>query len=216
MSSGIRATVKIDEPTGCPIAEFAASTGTTIDQVSTSIAADPDANSTTEFLAPVDEPVDGDVAGPLFSYGTSNLYRYVHGDDATCPCACLGSFGCPTHRYVAEDGALTLVFHAETFEQLQAIMAEFRERYEHVDVQSLLQPPLEGTPEEQVFVNRGKLTSRQYEVLQLAYERGYFERPKGANATEIAEELNISQSTFTEHLVAAQRKLFADILETDV
>jgi len=42
---------------------------------------------------------------------------------------------------------------------------------------------------------------------------GYFERPKRANATEIAADLGIAQSTFTEHLMAAQRKLLRDVLE---
>ncbi|USZ72203.1 helix-turn-helix domain-containing protein [Natronosalvus halobius] len=223
MSPGIRATVKVGSPEGCPIASFSQRTGTTVDRVSTSTASegnlsDSEGNaksttSTTEFLAATDEEID-DVSGPIFSYGSTNLYRHTH-DDSNCPCACLGSFGCPVHRYVAEDGDLTLVFHAEHFDQLQAIMAEFRERYPDIDVQRLLQPPLQGSTEEQVFVNRGKLTDRQHEVLQAAYDAGYFERPKGANATEIAAELDISQSTFTEHLVAAQRKLFEDILETD-
>ncbi|MFC7238473.1 helix-turn-helix domain-containing protein [Saliphagus sp. GCM10025317] len=217
MSPGIRATVKVGSPEGCPIAAFSQRTGTTVDRVSTSAASEDSSShgggSTTEFLAATDEEID-DVSGPIFSYGSTNLYRHAH-DDSSCPCACLGSFGCPVHRYVAEDGDLTLVFHAEDFDQLQAIMAEFRERYPDIDVQRLLQPPLRGSTEEQVFVNRGKLTDRQHEVLQAAYDAGYFERPKGANATEIAAELDISQSTFTEHLVAAQRKLFEDILETD-
>ena len=94
-------------------------------------------------------------------------------------------------------------------------MATLRERFPSVDVQRLLQPPLEGTPEEQVFVNRGRLTDRQREVLQIAFERGYFERPRRANATELAAELDISGSTFTEHLVAAQRKILDDVLDHD-
>jgi predicted DNA binding protein len=44
---------------------------------------------------------------------------------------------------------------------------------------------------------------------------GYFERPKEANATEVAEALGIAQSTFTEHLMAAQRKLLDDVLESE-
>jgi len=93
------------------------------------------------------------------------------------------------------------------------MMAALRDQYPSVDVQRLLQPPLDGSPEDRVFVNRGKLTDRQLEVLRVAYEMGYFERPKRANATEIAESLGIAQSTFTEHLVAAQRKLLGDLLE---
>jgi predicted DNA binding protein len=215
MSSGIRATVTIESPEHCPVAAFSRQTGTTINQVSTSVATDREAGSTTEFLADTDADVDGAITGPVFSYGETNLYRRTHHDGDQCPCECLGSFGCPIHRYVAEDGNLTLVFHAADFEQLQAVMDEFRERFPGVGVQSLLQPPLRGTPEERVFVNRGKLTDRQNEVLRTAYEMGYFERPKGANATEIAETLGITQSTLTEHLVAAQRKIFEDVLETE-
>ena len=64
-----------------------------------------------------------------------------------------------------------------------------------------------------VFVDRGKLTDRQHEVLRTAYDMGYFERPRGANATEVAASLDINPSTFTEHLLSAQRKLLGDVLE---
>ncbi len=212
MSPGIRATVTIDDPDACPVAAFSAASESRIEQVSRSVGNGNETGSVSEFLAPTEEPADHELlAGPLFSYGASSIYRRRH-DGIDCPCACLGSFGCPSHRYVADSGALTLVFHAEDFDQLQQVMEMLRERYPSLDVNQLLQPPLEGTPEEQVFVNRGSLTERQLEVLTLAYERGYFERPKGANATELAAELEISQSTFTEHLVTAQTKLLGDIL----
>ncbi|MFC6723050.1 helix-turn-helix domain-containing protein [Halobium palmae] len=214
MASGIRATVKFTAPDGCPIAQRSKTTESVIDQVSTSVALSGSSGSVTEFLAETERIEDGDEeTEPIFSYGTTSLYRTAHGDNEDCPCECLGRFGCPVHRYVAEDGDVTLVFHAESFEQLQDVMAALRDRYPSVDVQRLLQPPLEGSAREQVFVNRGKLTDRQREVLQTAYERGYFERPKRANATELAAEFGIAPSTFTEHLVAAQRKIFDDVFD---
>ncbi|WP_290818870.1 helix-turn-helix domain-containing protein [Halovivax sp.] len=215
MASGIRATIRFDAPEDCPIAAFSTISTGIIDQVSTSVALPDATGSVTEFLTDADEAPDGANAEAIFSYGASNLYRTTHDGEADCPCECVGSFGCPIHRYVAEDGDLTLVFHANDFEQLQDVMTALRDRFPSVDVQRLLHPPLDETTEESVFVNRGKLTDRQYEVLQTAYERGYFERPKGANATEIAAELDIAQSTFTEHLVAAQRKILGDVLERD-
>ena len=212
MSAGIRATVAFSNPGDCPIAAVSETADTSIEHVSTSVALPESSGSITEFLATGPTP-DRDDVEAVFEYGNETLYRIRHEDGEQCPCECLGRFGCPVHRYAAESGTLTLVFHVEEFETLQRVMAEFRERYSPVDVQRLLQPPLDGTPEERVFVNRGKLTDRQYEILTTAHERGYFERPKRANATEIAAELGIAQSTFTEHLMAAQRKLLEDVLE---
>jgi len=53
-----------------------------------------------------------------------------------------------------------------------------------------------------------ELTDRQQQVLELAVEAGYFERPRHNNTGELADALDISRATFTQHLRAAQRKLF--------
>lgn len=220
MSSGIRATVTFSSLSACPLAVASTVSESAIEQVSTSAALPGENGSVTEFLADGDSEAiceacaeAGVPVEPVFEYGTATLFRLKHEEEERCPCECLGRHGCPVHRYVAADGELTLVFHASSFELLQEVMGEFRESYAPVDVQRLLQPPLDGTPEERVFVNRGTLTDRQYEVLSVAFERGYFDRPKQANATELADELGITQSTFTEHLMAAHRKLLADILD---
>jgi len=212
MADGIRATVSFVNPGDCPITRASRSVDGRIEQLSTSASLADGDGSVTEFLA-TGELDDVEGVEAAFSYGRATLYRTAHEPPASTPYETLGKFGCPVHRFVAEDGVLTLVFHAPTFETLQSVMAAFRERYPPVDVQRLLQPPLEGSPEDRVFVNRGKLTDRQLEVLTTAYEMGYFERPKGANATEIADALGIAQSTFTEHLVSAQRKLLDDLIE---
>ena len=164
MATGIRATVVFSNPGECPIASTAATVDTSIDQVSTSITLPDSAGSITEFLAPTDASVPDGVE-PIFSYGDQTMYRTRHEGEQSCPCECLGEHGCPVHRYTAADGELTLVFHAPDFETLQTVVGEFRERYSPVDVQRLLQPPLEGTPEDRVFVNRGRLTDRLLEFL---------------------------------------------------
>lgn len=234
MSTGIRATVTFDCPAGCSVAEFSAAADKEIDSVATSVSKT--GTPVTEFLvdvSPTGESATGETetggdatagpsadqaqsetvanAEPVFSYGSADVYRVKHADD--CPCTCLGQFDCPIHRYLVDEGELTVVFHAETFEQLQEVTAALRERFPSMDVQQLLQPPLSGTPEDRRFVNCGKLTDRQQEVLRTAYREGYFERPRAANATELAEQLGISQSTFAEHLTAAQRKLFGDVFD---
>lgn len=64
------------------------------------------------------------------------------------------------------------------------------------------------------LVDRGELTDRQADVLRTAHEMGYFDRPRDANGSDVADELEISPSTFREHLTAAQRKLLSSILDS--
>ncbi|WP_290813499.1 bacterio-opsin activator domain-containing protein [Halovivax sp.] len=60
-----------------------------------------------------------------------------------------------------------------------------------------------------------RLTDRQLEVLQTAYVSGYFDVPREATGTEVADTLDIAQPTFNHHLRAAQRKLFSMLFDED-
>ncbi|WP_254536277.1 helix-turn-helix domain-containing protein [Halomarina litorea] len=57
------------------------------------------------------------------------------------------------------------------------------------------------------------LTERQREVVEHAFDRGYFEWPRRANCDELAEDLGVSRATFLEHLRKAEAKLLAEALE---
>lgn len=52
-----------------------------------------------------------------------------------------------------------------------------------------------------------RLSHRQREVFQLARRRGYYRRPKATTPAELAAELDITTSTFHEHLHKAEQKL---------
>lgn len=213
MAAGIRVTVEFASAAGCPIADLASRANAVVTDVTTSVSPGTAAESVSEFLVDADAvPADYE-HDPVFTYTDRHCYRVAHGTDAECPCACLGEFDTPVDRYVADAGALRLVFHARDFDGLQDVVGELRERYPDVDIQRLIRAPTEGVTRDTVFVDRGRLTDRQFEALQLAYDRGYFERPRRANATELADELDITPSTFTEHLQAAERKLLGDVLE---
>jgi predicted DNA binding protein len=209
MVAGIRTTVRFPDATVCPISQFATEADSSIGDVTHSVAADGEA-PVTEFTAPSDaDPPPAFEA--VISYGASTRYRLVH--DADCPCVCLGEFGCPLDRYLAEDGTLTLSFHAPAFDRLQTIVGTLQERFPAVDIKRMVRSPAESDRDDAVFVDRGKLTDRQRETLATAYEMGYFERPREANAGEVAAELDISPTTFAEHLAAAQSKLLGDVFE---
>jgi len=211
MSPGIRATVAFDSPDVCPLAAVSATADATIRSVSTSVAMPDSPGSVTEFRVAADDPLDDDRFSQVISYGETEVYRFEHGRESGCPCVALGRFGCPVSRYVADSGRLTLTFHAPDFDRLQELVAALRERFPTLDIRRLVRDP-ERAAGDGVFVDRSRLTDRQFEVLHTAYEMGYFERPRRANAGEVAAALEINPSTFAEHLTAAQRKLLDDVL----
>jgi predicted DNA binding protein len=57
------------------------------------------------------------------------------------------------------------------------------------------------------------LTERQQEVLETAFEMGYFEVPRETTTEAVADELDIDPSTAREHLQRAQRNLLATFME---
>lgn len=64
----------------------------------------------------------------------------------------------------------------------------------------------------QTFEDR--LTTRQWGVLHTAYRSGFFQSPRVQTGTELAETLDISQSTFTHHLREAEQKLCEMVFDT--
>lgn len=53
------------------------------------------------------------------------------------------------------------------------------------------------------------LTERQREVLETAWDAGYFEVPRQASTADLATELDLDDSTVSEHLQRAERNLLA-------
>jgi hypothetical protein len=210
MPSEIRATVEFAAAEVCRLAELSAR-GPTVEDVSTSVSAG-ETPSVTEFST--DAPVDpGEDIQRVFSHGTTHRYRFTHDGGVDCPCECLGQFGCPVARYAAREGTLRLVFHAADYQHLRDIVGELRSRFRSVDLTRVIQSPADEGTADSVIVERGKLTPRQLEVLETAYEMGYFERPREANASDVAAELGVDPSTFSEHLAAVEAKVFGDVLE---
>ena len=215
MTTGIRAEVRVDATATCPVARLSVETDASIHSVSKSVS--PEGTVTEEFIAESEGPigdVDGDVAPTeVFRYGSSSAYRIERELGVGCPCERIEAFGCPVIDVRARDGALYLTFHAPDMATLQAIIGELREQCSGLDVRRLLRSREEYAADSLVFVDRSALTDRQREVLETAHRMGYFDHPKGANAGEVAAALDITTSTFTEHLSAAQRKLLGAVID---
>lgn len=211
MTTGIRAELSFEDSESCQIAQITGEQGVDTTGVSRSVA--PETGQVTEEF--VVEGADGLEAPDLeqvFSYGSRDIYRFTRDSDIECPCETVEEFGSPVVDVHTEDGTLKLALHVEDMDELQEVIGEVRTRFSDVTVDRLVSSEPAGETPDLVLVDRGELTPRQLEVIETAHEMGYFTHPKGANAGEVADTLDITTSTFTEHLSAAQTKLLGAIL----
>ncbi|GAA0518513.1 hypothetical protein SAMN04488066_1304 [Halorubrum aquaticum] len=165
-----------------------------------------------EFLADADLEVPEGVE-TVFDYGRKAAYRFEVPCADDSPFSVLDRHGVPATETVVRDGRLLVTFHASDLPTLRTVLEELQESCADMQVLRLLQSS--STPEESDLVtfDRSELTERQREVLSAAHDAGYFEHPKGANAGEVAADLGIDRSTFSEHIAAAQRKILATVLD---
>ncbi|MEY7851257.1 helix-turn-helix domain-containing protein [Natrarchaeobius sp. A-rgal3] len=215
--TGFRATVAVSDPEGCPVATVSETTDEPAESVTWTRANREDEDRVVEeFSLPVaSEPIldeaDPDLT-PVQANDRETVYRFERERTAGCACEIVEGSGAPVSSVRARGGTLLLSFRTLELEELAAIVDGLRERFDGVLVEELTQDP-DGGSIDPVVVDRGALTDRQREILETAHEMGYFEYPKGANATDVAAELGVARSTFTEHLAAAQTKLMDGILE---
>lgn len=145
----------------------------------------------------------------VFSDGSHSVYRF-DAEGRGCPCRRIPRHGCPIRNLRSESGALLLRFVVPDIGTVRSIVSDLRSHCESVEVRQLIRSE-SGEREELLVVNRSAFTDRQYEALRTAHEMGYFARPRGSNASEVADDLGVSVSTFGEHLSAAQSKLMDQI-----
>lgn len=88
------------------------------------------------------------------------------------------------------------------------------QQYQSVELRSLSRRARPGQTE-QAFIRtvEESLTDRQLTALETAYQAGFFDWPHEASGDELADAMDVSRSTFHQHLHAAQRKIFGAILD---
>jgi predicted DNA binding protein len=216
MASGVRAELAVHGAANCPVASLSAESDEPVNDVTWTRTED--GGLTEEFRidagVAASNPAAVADAEPVLEVGDERVYQFSRDAGPTCACEAVEALGCPIADVRVEGGVLVLTLHLADVERLREVVADLDAVAERVEVRYLVQSPAagDGSGTDPTLVDRGRLTDRQREVLGTAYEMGYFEYPRSANATEVADELGIGLSTLAEHLAAAQEKLLAELL----
>ena len=95
--------------------------------------------------------------------------------------------------------------HTGTQAKISKTIAELRAAGHDITLEKLRDYRIQETPLD-------ALTDRQQEVLQVAYDLGYYGVPRRSSTAEIASELDVDDSTVAEHLQRAEHNLLKTLL----
>ena len=208
--STVRVELVVSRPEQCPVASISEECDGRVHNVARCCTESRETN-VAEFTVTGENPPTDVEFEEVFTTETETRYRDCATDCEECVAAIPEAHDCPVTHIHAENGALHLTFYTPEVERVRRIVESLRAQYDDVSV-ARLTPSYETGDTDPVVIDANKLTERQREVLETAYRMGYFEHPKRANASDVADALDISPSTLAEHLGAAQQKLVGSLV----
>jgi PAS domain S-box-containing protein len=125
------------------------------------------------------------------------------------PASRLVSLGARVRKTTVDVGRATVRYELPATQDVRAAVDHLDGVYETVTVLSVVEAD-DDSSDPLVAVDGADLTDKQRDALRVAYHNGYFEQPRLSSATEVADALGISHSTFLQHLRVAQRKVFGE------
>jgi len=126
----------------------------------------------------------------------------------------LAQRGAETTAIVAEDGQVRITLELPASADPRAIIEQLSERYPSTDLLARHERErTEQTKQELVTDIEDRLTSRQRLALQKAYLGGFFDWPRSISGEDLAESMDISPSTYHQHLRAAEKKVLAALFD---
>ena len=108
----------------------------------------------------------------------------------------------------ADPGRVQLEFEAPGEPAARSLLDVLSERYDSVYIERICRLDRGRRPEwTRLRSADGALTDRQRTALEKAYRAGFFEWPHAVSGDELAASMDITRSTFHQHLRAAERKV---------
>lgn len=167
------------------------------------------------------EDIDGLVADcetvdsePLVEYDDATLVEFLVSGD--CPARKLAELGALPQTVRARDGEGRIVADIPSERDAAAVTEAFLADDPDAELvtkceKSAVKPPFSDSGVRQFL--RVHLTDRQLDVVETAFEMGYYDWPRQCTGEDVAAELDIASATFSEHVRTAERKLLAVLFE---
>jgi len=163
----------------------------------------------------VDDTDHADAAQHLNTYDDHCLFR-IHLDE-TSVAAALAEYGASVRSLSVTDGDGRLTADISRSNDVRTTVEALTATYPGIDLLAQRERERDVETEGEFRANlEESLTPRQQEAAQTAYFAGFFAWPRESSGEEVATTMGISQSTFTQHLRAAEKKLFGALFDGGV
>jgi len=212
MAPGIETRIAVATPGDCPVAAASAEAGAAVSSVHRSRTGD--GTVTEEFALPRDATPGEPSVSAVADFGEDTVYRFERDAGEGCVCELVEELAGPVVDTHARDGVLFVTIRTRERSTVREVVGRLQNVFDGVRV-CYMHRAGDCSQQDPVVVDRAALTERQREVLRTAHAMGYFEHPKGANASEVADSLDICRATLTEHLSAALRKVTDRVVRAD-
>ncbi|QKY15882.1 helix-turn-helix domain-containing protein [Halorubrum sp. CBA1229] len=204
-SRGVRARLAVRDPPHAPVAEALpdGSVATDVERVRLDDAV------VSEFRT---DRLIG--AEPVFAADGEYVYRVRSSPAEPYPCRSIESLGHPVSDVTVRTAPdrILLTLSLPSVDPIDEIVETVEATGASVTLERLTRSGASGKGDP-VVVDRGRLTDRQREVVRTAQRLGYFEYPRETDAEAVAAAVGIARSTFAEHLAAAQRRVFDELVD---
>lgn len=150
------------------------------------------------------------VEGGCHEEGTVTHATRRHDDD--CACHVFGEYDCVPNILSVEDNTVVVKVYLSDPGVTYDLVTDLRAVSDHVALRRLTNRAA-GVGTNTREVDLATLTGKQRRALELAVERGYYERPHNVSLTEIADDLDISKQALSQRLHAAEQKTFEQLID---
>lgn len=164
-----------------------------------------------EFIEEVGES-SGCVSLDVIGKGEDTLILQGVFTGATCIREALNEVGATPEQIEIKEGRGFAGMHVPDRDTLKRILREM-DSLPEVRLENVSQHSTEHPWPKSVFLDSFGLTEKQYSVLERAYEMGYFDVPRRANATAVAEDLDLTISTVMDHLQKGLSKVLTNYFD---
>ncbi len=132
--------------------------------------------------------------------------------DEDCVCPVFQEHDCIASVEAVEHGDFVVSITIPTREELPAIIESLRDRGATVDLRSIARTDATAT-RRHVSVDADSVTDKQREAIRVAFEEGYYERPRRADLGDLADRLGVSRSAVSQRLTGAESTLVEALYE---